>query len=739
IITALHQTNESLEVINDIYFIVNAKPVPVVSTAEPVEYFDLTTKIDNGGNITSSMNNLVKGEKVTVNWSTDENQWVSKVIIDGVERPDLVEKNSVELTMDQNHDVQVVLNLAATKYYLDTYLQLTTGEYVLANSYPFDTRVNREIELDPVTNGEFTIPGYTFNPDKSVLKGVATGLSKPLHVTAYFDRVMNLNVQYVDEDGVEIKGTSGYTETYKWNDKYKTEEKEIYGYTLTETPENASGRMTNDVVVQYVYKLNDSSVVVNYLDENGDKIPAEIQDSTVLNGKVFEPFETEPAEIYGYELDTDKLPVQNGTFEDEQQVVNYYYKLKDSSVVLRFINEKGEELSADRVIEGKVYDDYTAAAKANLDEVLASDDVYGYKLVREPLMDNNGKIAESQMTLVYRFEIKDAVVEVQYIDTDGNEIDDPVILEGNVFDEYETSPREIRGYTLVKSPEKEKDTFIDGKVTLAYCYQANEASVFVNYKSTEGETLIEETLSGKVAQNYKTEARDIKGYQLTAEPVNATGKFKPDAITVNYVYAPDDTSLIVNYLNEDGKAVADSNAEYGKFNRTYTTSAKDVFGYELVEVPSNATGKYTEHQIIVNYVYKLKDSVVTANYVDFNGNQLAESEIINGKYFEDYKTTVKSIYGYQLTATPSNSRGEFNADEITVDYVYVPKDTSVIVNYVNENGKSIENSIALNGKTFEEYETEVKDIYGYTLTETPENASGKYTDDQIIVNYVYAL
>ncbi|MDE6110861.1 MAG: hypothetical protein K2F65_02970, partial [Eubacterium sp.] len=239
IITALHQTNESLEVINDIYFIVNAKPVPVASTAEPVEYFDLTTKIDNGGNITSSMNNLVKGEKVTVNWSTDDNQWVSKVIIDGVERADLVEKNSVELTMDQDHDVQVVLNLAATKYYLDTYLQMLNGEYVLANSYPFDTRVNREIELDPVTNGEFTIPGYTFNPHKSVLKGVATGLSKPLHVTAYFDRVMNLNVQYVDEDGIEIdEGKLNYAETYKWDDKYKTEEKEIYGYTLTETPSN---------------------------------------------------------------------------------------------------------------------------------------------------------------------------------------------------------------------------------------------------------------------------------------------------------------------------------------------------------------------------------------------------------------------------------------------------------------------------------------------------------------------
>ncbi|MDE6659166.1 MAG: MucBP domain-containing protein, partial [Eubacterium sp.] len=738
IITQLHQTNESLEVINDIYFIVNAKPVPVVNTADPIEYFDLTTEIDNGGQITPSMEGLEKGEKVTVNWSTDDKQWVSKVIIDGEERQDLVEKNSVDLVMDKKHTVKVVLNLAATKYYLDTYLQLTTGEYVLANSYPFDTVVGRDIELDPITNGELTIPGYTFNSDLSKLKGTATGLSKPLHVTAYFDRIMNLNVQYVDEDGMEIEdGKYNYSDTYKWNDSYKAKEKEIYGYTLTETPENESGRMTNDITVKYVYKLNDASVVVNYLDENGNKIPAEIQDSTTLNGKVFEPFETEPKEIYGYQLDTDRLPVETGTFTDEEQTVNYYYKLMDSSVILKFVDEKGEELSPDRIIEGKVYDDYTDEAQDILDEVLASDRLYGYQLLEEPLMDNNGKIAESQMTIVCRFELKGALVEVQFVDTDGKEIDDSEIIEGTVFAPYKTSPREIRGYTLDKTPSNASGNFIDGKVVVKYTYQANEAYVIVNYKGTDGEKLGTEKLSGRVAQKYKTEAKKFNGYQLTAEPVNATGKYKVDTITVNYVYAPDDTSLIVNYLNKNGKAVADSIAEYGKFNQHYRTIPKAVYGYELVEVPKNASGKYTQHKVVVNYTYQLKDAVVIANYVDINGEKLAESETINGKFFDEYKTKAKTISGYQLTATPSNSRGDINADEVIVDYVYVPKDTSVIVNYKDIHGKSIETSVALNGKVLEPYATEAKKIYGYALVETPENATGIYSDDQIIVDYIY--
>ena len=76
---------------------------------------------------------------------------------------------------------------------------------------------------------------------------------------------------------------------------------------------------------------------------------------------------------------------------------------------------------------------------------------------------------------------------------------------------------------------------------------------------------------------------------------------------------------------------------------------KTVLGYELIAASDNAEGTREEDVIHVYYTYKLKDSTVVVNYVDINGKEIAESETLNGKVFEEYKTEAKQINGYQLT------------------------------------------------------------------------------------------
>ncbi|MDE6506440.1 MAG: hypothetical protein K2K71_04205, partial [Eubacterium sp.] len=235
IITALNIKESELEFISGIEFIVNTKPKTAPSAVKPVKY-NLTTSIDDGGNITSSLNNIDEGEVITVQWSTDETQWVSKVIIDGVERPDLVEKNSVDLTMDQNHTVEVKLNLAESTYYVDYYKQMIDGEYVLISSIPFASRVNTAVGIN---EEDISVPeGYFFNSDKSVINGTVTGASKPLHLSIYFDKYVDLVVEYVDESGIAV--ADGYRETYKLFDSYKTEDAAPYGYELIKTHYNDS-------------------------------------------------------------------------------------------------------------------------------------------------------------------------------------------------------------------------------------------------------------------------------------------------------------------------------------------------------------------------------------------------------------------------------------------------------------------------------------------------------------------
>ena len=63
---------------------------------------------------------------------------------------------------------------------------------------------------------------------------------------------------------------------------------------------------------------------------------------------------------------------------------------------------------------------------------------------------------------------------------------------------------------------------------------------------------------------------------------------------------------------------------------------------------------------------------------------------------------------------------------------------TVTVKYVDEAGKEIATSKTMTGKVGEAYTTSAVAVDGYTLKETPSNASGKYTSSDITVTYVYA-
>ena len=77
----------------------------------------------------------------------------------------------------------------------------------------------------------------------------------------------------------------------------------------------------------------------------------------------------------------------------------------------------------------------------------------------------------------------------------------------------------------------------------------------------------------------------------------------------------------------------------------YTTENKTFYGYEIVEVPSNASGEMTEDVIVVDYIYRLKDTSVAANYKTETGEELAESITVEGKVFDEYTTENKTFYG----------------------------------------------------------------------------------------------
>ncbi|TLG74226.1 MucBP domain-containing protein [Culicoidibacter larvae] len=134
-----------------------------------------------------------------------------------------------------------------------------------------------------------------------------------------------VTVQYHDENGDAIIAADVINENGEQllDEPYTTTPKEISGYRLVATPENAKGILSEEeqTVVYRYQKITDGNVIVNYLDESGNALT----DATILTGEVGSNYQTEAKAINGWEL---KNTVGNasGTYNVTDQTVNYIYQ-----------------------------------------------------------------------------------------------------------------------------------------------------------------------------------------------------------------------------------------------------------------------------------------------------------------------------------------------------------------------------------------------------------------------------
>ncbi len=71
-----------------------------------------------------------------------------------------------------------------------------------------------------------------------------------------------------------------------------------------------------------------------------------------------------------------------------------------------------------------------------------------------------------------------------------------------------------------------------------------------------------------------------------------------------YIWERNQESTVeINYLDNDGKELAPSETIQGFFGERYTTQPVDIEYYQISETPENASGVFTEDPIEVNYIY----------------------------------------------------------------------------------------------------------------------------------------
>ncbi|EQC0887846.1 class 1 internalin InlJ [Listeria monocytogenes] len=202
--------------------------------------------------------------------------------------------------------------------------------------------------------------------------------------------------------------------------------------------------------------------------------------------------------------------------------------------------------------------------------------------------------------------------------------------------------------------------------------------------------------------------------------------------------------VTVHYLDDKGEKLAADEVLSGNLDDPYTSNAKDIPDYTLTTTPDNATGTFTTTSQSVTYVYTKNIEAaepVTVNYVDDTGKTLAPSETLNGNVGDTYNATAKQIEGYTLSTEPTNATGQFTSSAQTVNYIYTknpaPEKGVVEIHYVDENNKQLSSATEISGTVGDNYTTEPKTIDGYTLTTTPDNATGTFNTSSQTVTYVY--
>lgn len=250
-----------------------------------------------------------------------------------------------------------------------------------------------------------------------------------------------------------------------------------------------------------------------------------------------------------------------------------------SRVVVKYVDEQGNEISSVEVIEGMEGTSYVTQLK----------DIENYELVRV-YGNAEGTLTNEEQEVYYVYRKIEAKVIVRYLekdntpedDTDNKILAEEEVIEGYSGDEYTTQRKDIENYKAA-DPEPENST---GKMT--------KEDIYVTY-------YYEKVQSG----------------------------------TVTAIYVDTDTNEEIKYIDADTKEEKTYKEEIkGYIGDKYITKAKEIPYYAIVEdkIPENAEGIYGTEDVLVTYYYKKLPFNISVDKnltkIELNGEK---QEVINGK------------------------------------------------------------------------------------------------------------
>ncbi|EAD4090822.1 class 1 internalin InlJ [Listeria monocytogenes] len=303
---------------------------------------------------------------------------------------------------------------------------------------------------------------YTFTSENGAIVGtVTTPFEAPQPIKGE-----DVTVHYLDDKGEKLADDEVLSGNL--DDPYTSSAKDIPDYTLTTTPDNATGTFTTtSQSVTYVYTKNivaAEPVTVNYVDDTGKTLAP----SEILNGNVGDTYNATAKQIDGYTLSAEPTNA-TGQFTSSAQTVNYIYTKNPAPekgvVEIHYVDEDNKQLNSTTEISGTIGDNYTTEPKT----------IEGYTLTTTPGNATGTFTTGSQtVTYVYTKNIEAAEpITVNYVDANGKTLAPSETLNGTIGDTYNATAKQIDGYTLSAEPTNATGQFTNSAQTVNYIYTKN--------------------------------------------------------------------------------------------------------------------------------------------------------------------------------------------------------------------------------------------------------------------------
>ena len=476
--------------------------------------------------------------------------------------------------------------------------------------------------------------------------------------------VAPVTVNYVDSADPTHPIKAADTITGAIDDPFTITPPDIDGYTFQGTQDDVplTGTISGTAQTITLNYAKQGQVTVNYQDETGTTIAP----SKTMTGDLGTSYEIEPQAIDGYNYLSGNL---TGTFTSSDQAVTLTYRKipTEGSITVNYLDSDGHVLAKPTTMTGKLGSAYTI-------EPLTID---GYTFESGQLTGTYAP-ANQSVNLIYRKQVAQGTVTVNYVDEQGNQLAEPTTMTGPVATDYTIEKKNIDGYTFLQGDLTGQFTPTAKTVTLTYRKDAvAQGKVTVSYLDDQGKTLAPATsLTGDVDTPYVVSQPNIAGYTYHHAEGTLNGTFTKDDQAVTLIYHATEEKqgqVIVKYQTIDGQTLAPDAELTGSIAATYTITPPTFKDYQYQHANGDLTGQFSEKPATVTLMYAkqaAKLGQVTVNYLDLDGHTLAPQDTLTGPLDTTFTTAVKAIAGYTHVRTTGATTGTFNEQDQTVSYFY---------------------------------------------------------------------